>query len=209
MKKNKEIQGMVLTALFSAIIFIMAFTPLGYIPLGVINATIVQIPVIIGALFCGPKQGAFLGFLFGFTSFLKNTIMPATLSAFVFSPVLAAGMFGVKGIVYSTFICFVPRILVGILPYYIYKVMKKAVRWKTLNFVVAGVIGAFTNTFLVMGSIYILYRDAYATAQGIDPTAVLAVIGGIIGFNGVIEAVLSGVIVAGVGIVLNKIKPIR
>ena len=64
MKKNKEIQGMVLTALFSAIIFIMAFTPLGYIPLGVINATIVQIPVIIGALFCGPKQGAFLGFLF-------------------------------------------------------------------------------------------------------------------------------------------------
>ena len=209
MKKNKEIQGMVLTALFSAIIFIMAFTPLGYIPLGVINATIVQIPVIIGALFCGPKQGAFLGFLFGFTSFLKNTIMPATLSAFVFSPVLAAGMFGVKGIVYSTFICFVPRILVGILPYYIYKVVKKAVRWKTLNFVVAGVIGAFTNTFLVMGSIYILYKDAYATAQGRAPTAVLAVIGGIIGFNGVIEAVLSGVIVAGVGIVLNKIKPIR
>ena len=209
MKKNKEIQGMVLTALFSAIIFIMAFTPLGYIPLGVINATIIQIPVIIGALFCGPKQGAFLGFLFGFTSFLKNTIMPATLSAFVFSPVLAAGMFGVKGIVYSTFICFVPRILVGILPYYIYKVVKKAVRWKTLNFVVAGVIGAFTNTFLVMGSIYILYKDAYATAQGIAPTAVLAVIGGIIGFNGVIEAVLSGVIVAGVGIVLNKIKPIR
>lgn len=209
MKKKKEIQGMVLTALFSAIIIIMAFTPLGYIPLGVINATIIQIPVIIGALFCGPKQGAFLGFLFGFTSFLKNTIMPATLSAFVFSPVLAAGMFGAKGIVYSTFICFIPRILVGVLPYYIYKAVKKASKWKTLNFAIAGVIGAFTNTFLVMGSIYILYKDAYATAQGIDPTAVLAVIGGIIGFNGVIEAILSGVIVAGVGIVLNKIKPVR
>ena len=209
MKKKKEIQGMVLTALFSAIIIIMAFTPLGYIPLGVINATIIQIPVIIGALFCGPKQGAFLGFLFGFTSFLKNTIMPATLSAFVFSPVLAAGMFGAKGIVYSTFICFIPRILVGVLPYYIYKAVKKASKWKTLNFAIAGVIGAFTNTFLVMGSIYILYKDAYATAQGIDPTAVLSVIGGIIGFNGVIEAILSGVIVAGVGIVLNKIKPVR
>ena len=209
MKNKKEIQGMVLTALFSAIIIIMAFTPLGYIPLGVINATIIQIPVIIGALFCGPKQGAFLGFLFGFTSFLKNTIMPATLSAFVFSPVLAAGMFGAKGVLYSTFICFVPRILVGILPYFIYKGMKKFSKWKTLNFACAGVVGAFTNTFLVMGSIYLLYKDAYAAAQGIDPSLVLGVIGGIIGFNGVIEAILSGVIVSAIGIILIKIKPIR
>lgn len=209
MKNKKEIQGLVLTALFSAVVIIMAFTPLGYIPLGVINATIIQIPVIIGALFCGPKQGAFLGFLFGFTSFLKNTIMPATLSAFVFSPVLAAGMFGVKGVLFSTFICFVPRVLVGIIPYFIYKGMKKFSKWKSVNFAVAGVFGAFTNTFLVMGSIYLLYKDAYAAAQGIDPAMVLGVIGGIIGFNGVIEAVLSGVIVSAVGSVLNKIKPVR
>lgn len=209
MKEKREIQAMVLTALFSAIIIIMAFTPLGYIPLGVINATIIQIPVVVGSLFCGPKQGAFLGFLFGLTSFLKNTIMPATISAFVFSPVLAAGMFGIKGVLYSTFICFVPRVLVGVLPYYLYKGMKQWSKWKTVNFAVAGVIGAFTNTFLVMGSIYLLYKDAYAAAQGIDPAMVLGVIGGIIGFNGVIEAVLSGVIVSAIGIVLIKIKPIR
>ena len=209
MQNKKMIKELVLTSLFSAIIIIMAFTPLGYIPLGVINATIIQIPVIIGALFCGPKQGAFLGFLFGFTSFLKNTITPATLSAFVFSPVLAANMFGLKGVLFSTFICFVPRILVGILPYFIYKGMKKLSKWKTVNFAVAGVIGAFTNTFLVMGFIYILYKDAYAAAQGLDPAAVLGVIGGIIGFNGVIEAILSGVLVSALGVVLNKIKPIK
>lgn len=209
MKNKAEIRGLVLTALFSAIIIIMAFTPLGYIPLGVINATIIQIPVIIGSLFCGPKQGMFLGFLFGFTSFLKNTFMPATLSAFVFSPVLAAGMFGAKGIVYSTFICFVPRILVGVLPYFVYKGIKKFSKWKMLNLVVTGVVGAFTNTLLVMGAIYVLYKDAYAVAQGIDPTAVLGVIGGIIGVNGVIEAVLSGVIVSAVSVVLNQIKPIK
>lgn len=209
MKEKREIQAMVLTALFSAIIIIMAFTPLGYIPLGIINATIIQIPVIVGSLFCGPKKGAFLGFLFGFTSFLKNTITPATLSAFVFSPVLAAGMFGAKGVLFSSFICFVPRILVGVLPYFIYKAMKKASKWKSLNFAVTGIIGAFVNTVLVMGSIYVLYKDAYAAAQGIDPATVLGVIGGIIGFNGVIEAVLSGIIVSAIGIVLIKIKPIK
>lgn len=209
MQNKKEIQGMVLAALFEAIIIIMAFTPLGYIPLGVINATIIQIPVIIGSLFCGPKRGAFLGFLFGLTSFIKNTVTPATLSAFVFSPVLAGNMFGAKGVLYSSFICFVPRILVGVLPYFIYKGMKKVSKYQTLNFAISGVIGAFTNTFLVMGSIYVLYKDAYAVAQGIDPSAVLGFIGGIIGFNGVIEALLSGVLVSAIGIVLNKIKPVK
>ncbi len=209
MNTKKAIKEMVLTALFSAIIIIMAFTPLGYVPLGIINATIIQIPVIIGALFCGPKQGVFLGFLFGFTSFLKNTITPATLSAFVFSPILAANMFGAKGVLFSTFICFVPRIMVGIFPYYIYKGMKKISKWKSINFAVSGIVGAFTNTFFVMGSIYLLYKDAYAAAQGIDPAAVLGMIAGIIGFNGVIEAILSGALVSALGVVLIKIKPVR
>lgn len=104
--RNNKTAELVLTALFAAIIIIMAFTPLGYIPLVVINATIIHIPVILGALFCGPKKGGFLGFIFGLTSFIKNTVMPTSLSAFVFSPVLAASMVGTSGIVKSAFICF-------------------------------------------------------------------------------------------------------
>ena len=119
--RNNKTAGLVLASLFTAIIIIMAFTPLGYIPLGIINATIIHIPVILGSLFCGPKKGAFLGFVFGFTSFLKNTIMPATLSAFVFSPVLASSVIGPSGIFKSAFICFVPRILVGVVPFFVYK----------------------------------------------------------------------------------------
>lgn len=87
--------------------------------------------------------------------------------------------------------------------------MKKVSRYKTLNFAVSGVLGAFANTCLVMSLIYLLYKDAYAAAQGLDPTAVLGVIAGVIGVNGVIEAIISGVIVSAVGSVLNKIKPVR
>lgn len=209
MQNRKQLTGLVLTGLFAAIIIIMAFTPLGYIPLGFINATIIQIPVIMGALFCGPKKGAFLGFLFGFTSFLKNTIMPSTVSAFVFSPVLAANLFGVKGVLCSTFICFVPRILVGVLPYFVYIGLSKICKVKTVNFAVSGVLGSFVNTLLVMGSIFVLYKDAYAQAMGMESSAVLAAIGGVISFNGVIEAIVSGVIVSAVGLVLNKMKPIK
>ena len=96
--RNTKTTELVLTALFAAIIIIMAFTPLGYIPLVIINATIIHIPVILGALFCGPKKGGFFGFVFGLTSFIKNTVMPSSLSAFIFSPVLAASMVGTSGI---------------------------------------------------------------------------------------------------------------
>ena len=270
--RNNKTSELVLTSLFTAIIIIMAFTPLGYIPLVVINATIIHIPVILGSLFCGPKKGAFLGFVFGFTSFIKNTIMPSSLSAFVFSPVLASSVVGTAGIFKSLFICFVPRILVGVLPYFVYMLIKKALSseskklWgiilnlavcvllgfglhafiakmsdgnmaesvnliisiivaavifvvlqfatmkkdaNVLSFVYAGISGAFINTLLVMGGIFVLYKDAYANALSIDANAVLGVIGGVISFNGVIEAIVAAVTVYAIGAVLTKIKPIK
>ena len=126
--KNEKTYELVLTALFTAIIVIMAFTPLGYIPLVVINATIIHIPVILGALFLGPKKGAFLGFVFGLTSFINNTFKAVTASAFVFSPVIAYDVVGVSGIFKSIYICFVPRILVGVVPYFVYILIRKALK---------------------------------------------------------------------------------
>lgn len=268
--RNSKTNELVLTGLFTAIIIIMAFTPLGYIPLVVINATIIHIPVILGSLFCGPKKGAFLGFVFGFTSCLKATIVGGTLSSFVFSPVLAASLVGTSGIFKSLFIAFVPRILVGVIPYFVYIGIKKVLAsekknlWGTvlnvlmsaflafgvyaflgkmseslsqaaslgigiavgavvfivveavfirkstqvIPFVYAGVAGAMTNTLLVMGSIFVLYKDAYAEAIGVAGNAVLGVITGVISFNGVIEAIVAAIIVYLVGLVLNTIKPI-
>ena len=147
---NYRTKELVLTALFAAIIIIMAFTPLGYIPLVVINATIIHIPVILGSLFCGPKKGGFLGFIFGLTSFVKNTIMPSSLSAFVFSPVLAASVVGTSGIFKSAFICFVPRILVGVVPYFVYIGVRKLVSTEQKK-IWSNVLNALIGVFLFIG----------------------------------------------------------
>ncbi len=85
---SKKTFEMVLTALFTAIIIIMAFVPyLGYINLVVIKATLIHVPVIIGSIVLGPKKGGFLGFVFGCTSLINNTFNPSLLS-FAFSPIL-------------------------------------------------------------------------------------------------------------------------
>ena len=86
MNRSKKTTNMVLAGVMTALIIAMSSVPfLGYIPLGVINATIIHIPVIIGAILLGPKYGAFLGLVFGMTSMVKNTFSP-NLTSFVFSP---------------------------------------------------------------------------------------------------------------------------
>ena len=55
----------------------------------------------------------------------NNTFKAATASAFVFSPVLAANVIGVSGVFKSLYICFVPRILVGVIPWFVYILIRR------------------------------------------------------------------------------------
>ncbi len=186
--------GMVQVALFAALIIILAFTPfLGYIPLGFTRATIIHIPVIIGSLMLGPKKGAFLGFVFGMTSFINNTMNP-TATSFVFTPFFELG--GVHGGIGSVIICFVPRILVGVVPWYVYRGLERIFGKQMLSLAAAGIAGALTNTLLVMNLIYVFFRTAYAAANNVAEGAVYTFILSIIGMNGVPEAVVSAVLVS-------------
>jgi len=77
---------LVLTAFFLAILILLASVPfLGFIPLGIINATTLHIPVIIASIVLGPKLGAFLGGAFGIISMIRSTVIVTPLS-FAFSP---------------------------------------------------------------------------------------------------------------------------
>lgn len=196
---------MVQTAIFGVIIVIMAFTPfLGYIPLGFTRATIIHIPVILASLLMGPKTGALLGLLFGLTSFINNTVNP-TVTSFVFTPFYSMGEF--SGGIGSVIICFVPRILTGVVPHYIYKLVKKCSKStgvSKIGLILAGVGGSLTNTLLVMNLIYLFFKDTYAAANGVAVKAVYGFILSIIGINGVPEAIVAGVLTALIGRTLMK-----
>ena len=211
--RNEKTLGLVQVALFTAIIFVLAMVPgLGYIPLGVIRATTIHIPVIVGSLVLGPKKGALLGGMFGLTSLINNTITP-TVTSFVFSPILAIEMSGIKGAVMSLVICFVPRILIGIVPYYVYagirKIMKKGKKSQTVALGVAGVAGSLTNTLLVMNLIYAFFGEQYAQAKEMAYEALYGSILVIIGTNGVPEAIVAAVLVVAIGQVFIKSKMLR
>ena len=196
MNKTRE---MVLLALFGAIILVLTFTPfVGYIPLGTIRATTVHIPVIIGSIILGPKKGGILGFIFGLTSLYTNTFSPA-LTSFVFSPFVPMGN------ALSLVICFVPRILVGVVPYFVYRALRE--KSQAAGLLLAGVAGSMTNTLLVMHMIYFFFGASYGAAKNVAADMLYKVlILPVIGINGVAEAIVAAILASAICAALKKTK---
>ena len=199
---------MVMMAALVAIMLLMTVVPvLGYIPLGFMNATIIHIPVIVGAILLGPKKGAVLGLVFGFTSMWKNTALMPNLTSFVFTPFITMPDGGSGGI-RSVIICLIPRMLIGVVGYYAYRaVLAVWKQKKKLALTVAGVAGSITNTLLVMNLIYFLFGNTYAEAARMNvENGLYAVILGVICLNGIPEASLAGVLTVLIVSALWKVK---
>ena len=56
-------------AVLAALILLMTFTGIGYIPLGPLKLTLLALPVAIGGAVLGPTAGLLLGTIFGLSSF--------------------------------------------------------------------------------------------------------------------------------------------
>lgn len=134
-----------------------------------------------------------MGGLFGLTSLLVNTFTPNPTS-FVFSPFYSLGETGGNG--WSLVICFVPRILVGVAPYFVYKGMKKLIKSDAVCLTVSGFVGSMVNTLLVMNMIYLFFGESWAAVKGIAADVIYATILGIIATNGIPEAIVAALITA-------------
>ena len=182
---NSFSKDIVKLGLFCAIIFALGMTPFGFIPLGAFKIVTVHIPVIIGSIVLGAKKGAVLGFIFGLTSSISAILQP-TVTSYFFSPI-------VSGNLLSLVVCFVPRILVGIVPYYVYKMIKKI----NINFalIISGLVGSLVNTIFVLGFIYLFFAQKYAEILNTTVDNLLTVIVATVGINASLEALASAILV--------------
>ena len=188
-------------ARFSVLLIIEAifcfYTPLGSIPIGPLVATLAMVPVVITAIMLGTKAGSLMGFIAGLFSFIVWTFMPPPSLlplGFVFSPFYPFG--NVSGNFYSLIICFVPRILVGTVTglslRLLIRIYPRKDKKAPVLYAVSGCLGSLTNTFLVLGGIYVFFGRDYASVMGIAHDMLLWAIGASILTNGVPEAVIAG-----------------
>lgn len=181
--RNLKVYKVAVYALFVALLALITFTPIGYIPIGPIKATIVHLPVILMGLIFGKKDGLIAGFMFGFSSMIASTFTPGALS-FCFSPFVSVA--GIGGSWKSLVIAFIPRMLYGYLGGVIgsCNFTKTKQAWLVL-----------TNTLMhsinVLGLIYVFFKNAYASVFGLSGNGVIVALATVFCSQSIVEALLA------------------
>lgn len=152
-----------------------------------IKPTLVHIPVIVASIIYGPKVGSILGGLMGVISLITNTVILLPTS-YLFSP------FVENGNLYSLIIAMIPRILIGIVPYFTYKLLHNKA-----GLIISGIVGSLTNTIFVLGGIFIFFASVF----GGDIKALLT---GIISTNAIAEMIISAIGVLAIVPTLEKLQ---
>lgn len=193
---NPKVSRLVRMAVLVAVIFLLAFTPLGYLVIGPIAATTIQMPVIIGAILMGPAAGAVLGAFFGLSGIVKVLTMPGA-DAFA-TAVMSYNFFG------YLFIALVPRVLMG----WLTGLLGNALKNRTKDMVaygVTGFVGSLLNTVFYLGALWLMAAQVIASAYATDLSGVGAIVMTTAVTAGLPEAVVSCVVVTAVCKALSKV----
>lgn len=174
--------------MLSAISILLGITRLGFIPIPPVSATIMHVPVIIGAMLEGPIVGAYIGFIFGLFSVINAITNPTPLSFLFMNPIVSV----------------LPRILIGIVSYYCYKLL--FLKFSTFKIALGAIVGSLTNTFGVLGLMYLIYVEKYAKIFNLSVPAAKKAILGIGIANGIPEALLSAAIAIPVVTAIKKFR---
>lgn len=179
---NPLVVEMTMTAVLAALIILMTFTPIGYIPLGPVKMTLITLPVAIGSIVLGWRSGLILGGVFGFTSFYTCFGMDALGNIFL----------GINP--FFTFVmCVVPRLLCGLLPALIYKAISANGTKRTLLAIpVSGASVAIINTVLFLGSMWLFFSAQLSEIVGVN--SIFALFAAFAGTNGLIEIAVNIVV---------------
>ena len=206
--RNPKIRQMVQLSILTALLLVLAFTPIGYLRLGPFSITFMPVPVVIGAILLGPGGGAFLGFVFGLTSFAQ---------CFGIDPMGTALM--TINLFYTFVMTVVTRTLMGYLTALVFhgvrslfETLPKSDKTKPLTYAIASAAGPLFNTILFMSSMYIFFGreqvvlDAFALT-GAVPFFVFVF--GLVFANAMVELLVTLLIGTAVCVALDHAKVLR
>ncbi|MGI6169846.1 MAG: ECF transporter S component, partial [Christensenellales bacterium] len=181
---NRKTRMMTFNALLMGLMFIMTFTPIGYITVGAIQITLMCLPVIIGTLVLGLKSGVFLGFIFGVTSLITAIITPVGLTGFLFAhwP-------------YLTIIpIFIPRLLIPVVTHFVYRAISGGrEKRQVLSMSTAAIAGSLTNTVLFIGLLIVMFTQPLTEFLGSSPQGVFVLLSTVAVTNGLPEAAAAAI----------------
>ena len=189
---SPRIRYLVQLAVLVALLLLLEFTGIGMIKTPFLEFTIMQIPVVIGAIVLGPAAGAALGGVFGLLSFWECFGKSA----------FGVTLMGISPL--GTFLTCVPtRILMGLFCGLIFKGLRKVDRTRPqlIAFGGSSLAGSLLNTALFTGVLTAVFyhtdyiqgiAQGFADGTGLEMNPFLFVVL-VVGVQGVLEALISAV----------------
>ena len=195
--KKIDANYLVRLSLLCAVLVVMSVTPLGYLNVtGLFSITFLTIPVIVAAITLGPGASAFLGLVFGVTSFIN-----------AFSNIMGQTFLSISPL-YTLILCVVPRVLEGLLAGLIFKGLKKLFKKSTLPATLASISCPVLNTVLYMSSLVLLFGRSEYILSLRGGKNIFSFVVAFVGINAVVEAVVCGVLGALISLALIKVLKI-
>ena len=191
--ERKDLFRLTATAMLVALEIVLAFTPVGYLKIGLLSITFMTVPVIIGAVICGPWEGAVLGLTFGLTSFVQCFGIDA----------FGTTLMSIRP--FATFVmCVVTRTLMGFLCGLIYRGLSKTKAPAGVKVGISAFSAPFLNTaFFVPCLIAFFWNTPYIQSIAAGK-GVFAFLIAMVGVNGVVEWVVCTAVGAAVAMPLLK-----
>ena len=193
-KAKTNLTYLIELALLVGILLMMNITGLAMIPLPGQYASIMTVPVAVGAMMLGPLAGGVLGGVMGCISFY-------TAIKTGFSTLFLAGYTGGIVVVLSFINTIIPRILMGICVGWVYRAASRLDRGNTISYYIGGIAAPLLNTLFYMTVLVLIFLHA-PTLQALRGEELMAkfqdnillFVAAYVGVQALIEAALGCVI---------------
>ena len=178
-----------------AIAIIMAFTPLGTIPLPVVSVTIAILPAIITVMVQGFLPGLTVAAAVGLCSMIRAYIMPTgILFPFIQNPLVSV----------------LPRMFIAVTVFLVFKALINTRLPRSAAIGIAAATGSVTNTVGFLGMLWIIYaaplHEAIMANPDIQHVTVWAFLLSIVTSNAILEVIANTIIATLVVTALSKAR---
>lgn len=197
MKNKNGLFFLTVSSLFVAIIAVMCFTQIGYLKFGIIEITLISIPVAFGGALLGKWGGLLLGAAFGVSSFIQ---------CFGFSA-FGAALLSINPVL-TFIVCLAPRMAAGFLSAFSFEKLPQKLH-AAVRGLISFFIAAAMNTIGFVGLLVVFfakteYMQGISEQLGATNLFMFAVL--FAGVNALVEAAACTVCGAALGPVAKKLK---
>ena len=188
--KQSKAYHLAMRSVFIAIIIAQSLIPfLGYIPLGVVNITMIQLTAITAGIVLGPKDGLWVGFSWGLIKLFMAYTAPASLmDTLVFQ---------------NPIITIIPRMCVGYFSGICMRYLSKVCSQK-FSLTITAAVGSLTNTCLVLTFIRLFATKGAVAVYHTTSSHLSTLLLGVAFTNGIPELMTSIIIVPLLSSILLK-----